>query len=265
CGTAGDFATGPPSSQRGSFEASKRRPRRSNRASLAKDELITDTCAGARDRSRGQLNHLRRGQMESGGAPGTQLRHGPHDASAAVEKYRVDGELHEERVDRIARRDDQRVTVGEGRSPQQPEDAIHHCCRPFHAFRQNDVASGVDEPHLLWAHARHACTKATRGPARTIRRPGALSISPSRKYPNGRGARSSTSSATASRSRSRRAGLPKSSRGTSRAKLRGPAVRPSTWNDPGCSVARRNGRRPRPAAATLEPTTPEMGTGGPSS
>src|SRR5919109_583252 len=194
--------------------------------------------------------------MESRGTPRAQLGDGAYDPPAAVEEYGIDGKLHEEGVDRVARSNQERIAFREGGTSQKPAHALADGDRTFHAVCQNDVTSRIDEAHFRCAGAAQACTKATRGPARTISRPGAVSISPSRKYPNGRGARSSTSSATASSSRSRRAGRPKSSLGTSRAKLRGRAVRPSTWNDPGCSVARRNGRKPSPASATLEPTTP---------
>src|SRR5436305_1847805 len=200
------------------------------------------------ERPRGQLDDLRRRRVDAGGAERAEIRDRTDHLAIPIEERRVDREAHEKRVDRRAGLDRESIAFAE-LSPS--EKAAHPLPRPGGPF---DPLG--DHGAIAAIQQSQARTSVTRGPSvtSTLREGG--KISPSRKWPNGLADLSSTDSATASSKRSRRAGRPKSSRGISSAKARGPAVSPRIWNAPGCSVARRKGRRRKPASATDETTTP---------
>src|SRR3954449_4589860 len=135
-----------------------------------------------------------------------------------IEERRVDREPHEERVDRGAGLDGETIAFPELSPTEQAAHPLPQSGGPFDPLGEHRAIAPV--------HQSQARTSVTRGPSATSTLREGGKISPSRKWPNGLVDLSSTDSATASSRRSRRAGRPKSSRGISSAKARGPAVRP---------------------------------------
>ena len=85
--------------------------------SAARYKTIAGAGVGALERARRELDDGERAKCRLNPPRPERLPRAP-DVAVAVDENDVDRELHEERVDAAARREDQRRVVGEGRTPE---------------------------------------------------------------------------------------------------------------------------------------------------
>lgn len=91
----------------------------------------------------------REGPEPNGHSPGSNRVVPLHDDATAIDKRDVDGELHEERVNGVARSNDQRRPVFEAAPAKQAFAPLCRCKRGFQARRNDLTSARVSEDRLL--------------------------------------------------------------------------------------------------------------------
>src|SRR5689334_6735540 len=131
----------------------------SREGSNLEGDLVSGAGVGSRERSGRKLHHLRRRAVDPRCTVGTEIAQRADHLPVAVEKCGVDGERHEEGVDRIARVDGERVALRKMAAAEKPAHPVPDSRCPLDAFREDRSVPAVDEPHAL--------TSVTRGPRDT--------------------------------------------------------------------------------------------------